>query len=183
MSERKKILWCGEATYLETGYSKYGREVLRRLHDTGKYEIAEFSSYGHWDDARRFSIPWKYYGNLPNNDEAHIYSSNPINAFGAWRFEEVLLDFKPDVVIDIRDTWMNEHQGRSPFRRFFHHCLMPTIDSAPQKEEWVNMYMQADSVFAYSEYGLRVMEEEGGGRINTLGTCSPGAHLEVFKPV
>ena len=44
MSDRKRILFCNEASFLCSGYGKYGREVLTRLHNTGKYDIAEFAT-------------------------------------------------------------------------------------------------------------------------------------------
>ena len=36
----------GEAHYLNSGFGTYCNELLKRLHATGKYEIAEFASYG-----------------------------------------------------------------------------------------------------------------------------------------
>ena len=49
---KKRVLFCSEATYLNTGYATYAREVLSRLHASGKYEIAEFASYGKDGDPR-----------------------------------------------------------------------------------------------------------------------------------
>ena len=66
---KKRILFCGEATYLNTGYATYLREVMSRIHATGKYEIAEFASYGKDDDPRASAIPWPFYGNMPSNKE------------------------------------------------------------------------------------------------------------------
>ena len=48
------------------------------------------------------------YSNTPSNDqERKIYDSNPNNAFGLWRFNHVVLDFKPDIVLTYRDPWMD----------------------------------------------------------------------------
>ena len=49
---KKKILFCSEASYLNTGYATYSREIIRRLHASGKYEVAEFASYGKDGDPR-----------------------------------------------------------------------------------------------------------------------------------
>ena len=57
MSRKKRILFISEAAYLNTGYAKYSKEVISRIHKTGKYEIAEFSIYSNPDDPRRKSIP------------------------------------------------------------------------------------------------------------------------------
>ena len=142
--KKKKILFCGEATYLNTGYATYLREIMKRLYATQKYELAEFASYGSLSDPRAASIPWKMYPNMPTNDEEkQRYEEIPTNQFGEWQFEPVLLDFQPDIVCDIRDFWMFEYQERSPFRSFFNWVIMPTVDANPQNEQWLNTFSNA----------------------------------------
>ena len=95
-----------EFSYLSTGYSTYGREILTRFHNSEKYEVAEFATYIDHEDSRVKDIPWTVFCNLPvspnspnhNKEEVDRYNSNPINAFGAWRFEDVCLNYKPDIV-------------------------------------------------------------------------------------
>lgn len=98
---RKKILYVGEASHLATGYSTYSKEVLSRLYETGKYEIAELACYVQTGDPNLEQFPWRIYANVPHMQDRHgiqQYESNPIHQFGSWRFEEVCLDFKPDMV-------------------------------------------------------------------------------------
>lgn len=182
---KKRILFCNEASFLLTGFGTYGREILNRLVDTGKYEIAEFATYGRVHDARDKDIRWRYYANSVSETDSRfpIYKQNPVHQFGEWRFERVLLDFKPDIVFDIRDYWMLAYQQNSPLRRFFHWVIMPTVDSSPQKEEWIETFIDADGVLTYSEWGGKVLQKEGGGKIKYFGTASPGVDLNVFKPV
>ncbi len=184
MERKPRILWMGEATFLNTGYGVYGREVLSRLHATGKYEIAELGGYGHFADQRAREIPWTYYGNLPDTpQDQEKYDRQMANQWGLWKFEEICLDFKPDIVIDIRDWWMLEYVARSPFRRNFHWAIMPTVDSAPQMEQWLATYLDADSVCAYSEFGRDTMMNETNGRINFRGLAPPAADYNLLKPV
>lgn len=184
MPRKPRILWLGEATFLSTGYGVYGHEVLSRLHATGKYEIAELGSYGNYADPRAMEIPWTYYGCTPDdvtqNDE---YEANMANQWGCWRFEEICIDFQPDIVMDVRDWWMLEWAARSPFRDKFHWAIMPTIDSAPQMEHWLSTYLEADSVCAYSEYGRDVLMNETNGHINFCGIAPPAANYDLLKPV
>lgn len=192
-TERKpRILWVGEATFFNTGYSVYGHELLRRLYDTGKYEIAELGCYADWTLPDKYKLPWTFYANVPvrnhnhpaYNAEAHsIYGSQNTYEFGEWRFEDVCLDFRPDIVMDIRDHWMNEFISRSPFRPFFHWAIMPTVDSAPQQEQWLATYMGADTVTAYSEFGRDCLEGESNGAIKIAALTPPGADASAFKPV
>ena len=193
-----RILWCGEAAYLNTGYGVYDREVLSRLHETGKYEIAELASYGHWNDKRRLSIPWTFYGNLPDTpDDEDTYLASNLNQFGCWKFEETCLDFRPDVVWDIRDWWMMEFAEHSPFRDFYKWVIMPTVDSAPLPDRWVYSYRNADALCAYSEFGRDVLEgkeivvpgtawntEIQNARIGKVfALAPPAADFDVLKPV
>jgi glycosyltransferase involved in cell wall biosynthesis len=181
--QKLKILVVSEASFLSSGFAIYTREILSRLHQTNKYNIAELASYGTVNDPRDKSIPWRYYANAVNeNDPRHAeYSSRGDNQFGRWRFEKVLLDFRPDVVIDFRDYWMSAYQGLSPLRKYFHWILMPTVDSAPQQEEWIDTFISADSIFTYSDWGAKILKEQSSGKINYINTVSPGVDLSTFR--
>lgn len=172
-----------EASFLSSGFAVYTREILSRLYKTNKYDIAEFACYGLVNDPRDKNIPWKYYANAVREDDPRYseYSSRSDNQFGRWRFEKVLLDFKPDIVIDIRDYWMNSYQALSPLRKFFHWILMPTVDSAPQQEDWIDTFLSADSVFTYSDWGAEVLKQQSSNKINYIATVSPGVDLSIFQ--
>jgi glycosyltransferase involved in cell wall biosynthesis len=180
---KKRILFCGEATYLNTGYATYLRETMKILHATQKYELAEFASYGKDDDPRSVDIPWKFYGNLPTDEsQREAYDEVPTNQFGEWKFESVLLDFLPDIVCDIRDFWMLEHQERSAYRPYFNWVIMPTVDASPQNEQWLSTFINADAVFNYSQWGYEVLEKESKGKIKCLGSAPPSAD-SAYQPV
>lgn len=173
---------CSEASFLNSGFGTYTKELLSRLHETQKYHIAEFASYGFVNDPRDHSIDWVYYANaVKNEDPRHPeYSSRLDNQFGRWRFDKVLLDFKPDVVIDIRDYWMSSYQALSPLRQYFHWILMPTVDSEPQQDEWIDTFLSADAVFTYSDWGANVLKAQSSGKIKYIDTASPGVDLNTF---
>lgn len=170
-----------ESSLLSTGYSTYGYEVLTRLYKTGKYEIAELAAYGSASDPRVANIPWKYYPNIPENPKLkNEYNSKPSYQFGEFRFEEVCLDFKPDIVWDIRDWWMMEFEERSPARPYYHWVIMPTVDSAPQNDSWISTFAAADGVFAYSDWGLEELRKQTNNRIKLQCSAPPGADLKNY---
>jgi glycosyltransferase involved in cell wall biosynthesis len=178
---KKRILLVGESSFLRTGYSTYGMEVMKRLHATGKYELAELGCYGQVGDMAAAYLPWQFFHNMPRNDsEQGEYNSRPTNQFGEWRFEQTCLQFRPDIVFDIRDWWMLEFQARSPFRPFFHWAIMPTVDSQPQDEQWMATYQDADAVFTYSDWGLEQLYKQGRGTVPTKCSAPPGADLQSF---
>jgi len=187
---KKRILFCSEATFLNTGYATYTREILNYLHSTGKYEIAEMASYGQRNDPRAANIPWTYYGVAPNTDcepkaseeELNSYNSSPVNQFGGWAFEHICLDFLPDFVCDIRDFWMLDFAERSPFRPYFKWVIMPTVDARPQARQWIATYANADACLTYSDWAGGVLQDQSGGKINYLGSSPPSAH-PAYAPV
>ena len=184
MNRKKRILFCNESSLVKSGFGKYGLEVLKRLHATGKYELAELATYGRAGDPRAEELPWTWFANMPaeGTPEWDRYHKHPAYQFGKFRFERTLLEFKPDIVVDIRDYWMQAFERESPFRRFFHWALMPTVDSEPQRDEWVEGFMDADGVLSYSDWGGEVLKKQSGGTINYCGTASPGADIDVYKP-
>lgn len=186
MPDKKlKILMVSEASFLSSGFGTYAKEILSRLHATGKYDIAELACYGKVNDPKDRDIHWRYYANAVDNDDprAQQYNSSMENQFGRWRFERTLLDFRPDVVIDVRDYWMNSYQQFSPLRPFFHWILMPTVDSAPQQEEWIDTFLHADAIFTYSDFGRDTLLSQSNNKINYIDTTSPGVNLNTFKPL
>ena len=174
-----------EASFLSSGFGTYTREILKRLHSTNKYHIAEFACYGKVNDPKDRDIHWRYYANAVNPDDPRSkeYNSSMENQFGRWRFERVLLDFKPDVVIDVRDYWMNSYQQFSPLRPYFHWILMPTVDSAPQQEEWIDTFLHADAIFTYSDFGRDTVADQSNGKVKYIDTASPGVDLQCFHPI
>jgi len=187
-NRKRRILFTGEASFLATGFSTYWNEVLRRIYPTGEFEIAELGSYAHDDDPRCQQVPWKFYpvGPARSDHEAmQRYMPGPgsTNQFGEWRFNDICLDFQPDIVCGIRDWWMDEFILRSPLRHNFKFIWMPTIDGEPQRELWLDSYKQCDYILTYSEYGMRLLKKTGRRDTPLVTVASPGADLEMFKPV
>ena len=188
LGRKPKILWVNEASFLRTGFSTIGWQILKRLQATGKYDIVELGSYASQNDARwkdpKWGITWKYYGVLPDpNDKQaqQVYQQGyHFNQFGKWKFDEVCLREKPDIVIDIRDRWMaSEWQLKSTYRKYFTYIYMPCVDSHPPMPDWVKDYKETDYILGYSHYAKRVLEQEG---IKCYGVANPGVDTEVFYP-
>lgn len=174
---------CAESHRINSGFGRYTYELLRRLYRSEKYEIAEFASYLA-DDVTQIDVPWKVYPNAVNDQDplAKAYHSHPLNQFGQWRFDKVVLDFKPDIVFDIRDYWMFSYQEISPLRKYFHWIVAPTIDSIPQKPEWLQTFENADMVCTHTDWATRYLESLGR-KIN-LGPCvSDSVNHDEFIPI
>ena len=183
MKYKRKILVISENIASNTGFGKYYKEILTYLHNTGKFELAELSCYATIDDPRLYSTPWKLYCNSvkPNDPRFQEYNNNPNNIFGSWRFEKILLDFKPDFCCDVRDFWMLQGID-SPLRPYYHLILMPTCDSSPIKDKWIEDIHKADSIFAYNDWSLEIMKEESNNKLNAIRSAPPGIDPTIFFP-
>jgi glycosyltransferase involved in cell wall biosynthesis len=179
---KPRVLFASEFSQLKTGYAIYTKEVLSRLFATSKYDIMEFASYCNKNDPRLQQVPWKVFPVLPEQHEQEQYNTDPTNQFGAWKFEQACLTHKPHIVMAIRDFWMDSHQLASPFRPYFYHIWMPTVDAYPQHEQWIASYSECDAVLTYQDWSLKVLEQQGGGIINLCGSAPPCASSN-FKPL
>lgn len=181
---KRRVLVCSEAHWLSTGYATMTREFLSRLHASGKYELFELGSYGRRSDPRGRSAPWGFMGVAPDpGDEEgqRSYDSHRLNEFGKGVFEEACLKFKCTDIISFRDVWMDRHIGESVFRPFYRWHYMPTVDSTPPDDEWLDLYQNADNVLTYTDWARGVLGEYGG--IKLRGVAPPGADFGTFKPV
>jgi glycosyltransferase involved in cell wall biosynthesis len=179
---KKKVLFVTESHQVASGFGTYAKQVLPRLHATGKYELAEFASYAHTE--KNPNVDWLFFSNMPKTEkDHHLYNQSPVNHFGHWRFDNVILNFKPDIVLTYRDPWMDQWIGDSAARPFFHWAWMPTVDSAPQKTKWMENFRKPDALLAYSEYGEKVLLEQSNNKLNVIGCASPAIDPNVYKPV
>lgn len=165
---KKRVFLANDASYLDTGYGVYGKELLTRLHNSGKYEVAELGCYATADNPANKNIPWKFYPNAVGSQDKKFneYKSNPLNQFGLWRFNRAILDFKPHIVFDVRDYWMFAYQEMSPYKKYFNWIVMPATDSAPPKIDWLYTYSNADIVMPYTKWALNTLKKYGGKNLN-----------------
>jgi glycosyltransferase involved in cell wall biosynthesis len=179
---KKRILWVNEASWKNTGYSVYGREVLSRLCKVPEFEVAELACYATNEDAKKNPREWFVFPNNPGeqSEDYDTYINSPNLTFGEYTFNSVCLDFKPDIVMDIRDWWMFEYQQRCPFRDFFHWAIMPTVDAMPQNPQWINTFATADSVMTYSEFGRDTILNQCN-KIKFVDIASPAASDDFFQ--
>lgn len=185
-SKKIKILVVNEFSQLATGFATYMQNVMQELHKNDKYEVAELAGHCNSQDPRLAYIPWKVYPNAPNpnnQEEIQAFQSNPVNQFGKWKFDETCLDFKPDVVLTIRDPWFDMWIEKSPYRKYFKFIHMPTCDGEPQKQEWMEFYESCDLLLTYSYWSKHILETQSGGKLKIFDVASPAVEHEIFRPL
>ena len=181
---KRRVLILTESRKLSTGFGTFAAELLPRLFATGKYDIAELASYTtsiDWQDTH-----WPVYGVMPLPGEKQYeeyYSADPYTQWGMLRFDDVVLRFKPDIVISYRDPWNDKWIIDSPYFGMFRWIWMTTCDSAPQKVEWLHAMKRADILLTYSPYGTRVIEGQTKNRLKVFDWVGAGVDYDVFVPI
>lgn len=180
---KKRILMVGESSHIPSGFGNYTREILSRLYNTNKYEVAELSCYRH--DRVNKTEPWKIYpvSVMPQDPLFNEFMKHPNNRFGQWRFDLTLLDFKPDIVIDIRDFWNFSYQEISPLRPFFKWVIAPTYDSDPPKIDTFNMFNNADRLLFHTDWAKDKYLSYSKSIDNVGEVVSDSVDPNIFKPL
>lgn len=184
--QKKRIFIANDASILNSGYGIYGKEIISRIHNSDKYEVAELGCYCDINNPKIKNIPWKFYPNAVNAQDPryNLYQSNGLNQYGMWRFNRCILDFKPHIVFDVRDYWMYFYQDISPYRHHFNWIIMPTTDSSPPKLEWLYTYQNAELIVPYTEWAKKVLSEICGNTINLFPkVANAGINPNEFYPI
>jgi len=197
---KKRILVVNEAHFLSTGFSNYMRDIITRLYNTAKYDIAELGTYCRPSDPRIRNVKWRFYAGMPEEGDKvgqekynKLYPQwgrmSPLGQFGANILDEVLLDFQPDYVLNIMDAWMQSPVFDTPLRKMYRLISMPCLDSTPQREEWMRMYESADYLLGYSDFAINILNEQSP-KIKTAGArkllpmpARPGVDMKTFRPL
>lgn len=183
---KKRIFIANDASILDTGYGIYGKEIISRIHNSDKFEVAELGCYVEKNHPKIKSIPWKFYPNAIPADDQRVdqYKANGANQFGAWRFNRCLIDFKPHIVFDVRDYWMYSYQDASPYRKYFSWIIMPTTDSTPPRIEWLYTFTNAELIVPYTDWAKKVLLEFCGNKINLFPKiANAGINANEFFPI
>ena len=173
MQNKKRILFLTESHKLASGFGTYAKEVVKRIHETNKYEVGQIACYSKPSDFN--DTDWPIYGIAPEANEKDYFQMHkqPPVQWGILRFGQICSHFKPDIVVTYRDPWMDAYIADSPLLPFFHWVWMPTIDSEPQKNEWLYWFNRCDGLMAYSEYGIRTLHNQTNGRLKVSDCASP----------
>ena len=158
--KNKKVLLVGEATYMNSGYANYGYQIMNMLYDSEDFDVAELSCHG--SDSRKNEIRWKSYV-VPKDK----------NIYGTDTFNDVLIDFKPDIVWSFRDPWVDSFIADSVLRNHFKWVYMPTVDSLPLDIDWIDTINRADYVFTYTDWASDELKKLCPN-LNLVGSAPPG---------
>ena len=177
---RKRVIVGGDTSTANSGFAIYKKHLLKGLFDSNLFEVAEVGNGGYIEDKQR--VPWKYYptGVKPGDPRYQQYISNPSNEYGTWRWDRIALGFRPHVVVSPSDCWQFAHETTSPLRPYYHWMISPTVDSLPQRIDFMQIYAQADTLLAYTDWARKYLVDN---RLPCLDYIGMGIDPDVMKPV
>lgn len=177
---KKRIIVGGDTSTANSGFAVYKKHLLKGLMDSNLFEVAEVGNGGQIEDKQK--VPWKYYPTAvkPNDERYAQFTSNPANEYGAWRWERICLDYKPTHTVDVPDPWQVAHILTSPLRPYYHTIMMPTVDSVPQRIDFLQIFKGIDSLYTYTDWAKDYLNNLG---YNCLDSIGMGVNTNVFKPV
>jgi glycosyltransferase involved in cell wall biosynthesis len=182
---KKRILMCAESSHIASGFGNYTKEILSRLYQTNKYEIAELSCYRTPEVVK--VEPWRIYPVAVSKKHPLFkdYTASVSNEFGQWRFDYALLDWQPDIVIDIRDFWNFSYQEISPLREFYHWVVAPTYDSSPAKIGTMHTFKNVDTLLFHTEWAKNDISKYNFNNLFSMGhgVVSDAVDPNVFVPL
>lgn len=173
MERKKRILYLSDFAGAFTGFGKNTKLLLNYLHNTNKYEIcnaAQGVMAGNADQEDRF--PWKTVGVLPN-DPAKI---NQINqdpnlaraaSYGEVEIENIVKEFKPDVIFSVNDTWGSQFVVNKNFFSKIPTVCWNTFDSLPLLPDTIENAKKIQHYWTWSDFARKELHKLGHTHVKT----------------
>lgn len=178
-----KVLMVTECSYLSTGYAVYARNLLTQLHSDSRFEIAEMGTFFNPHDNKVDQIPWTFFANVPPNHLPENKKNELLQdvrfQMGYYTFNDIVLEYQPDIVISAMDYWMQSFINASPYRKCFSSIWMCPHDSIPQEKQWLEDMSNHDGIITYCDWATEEIKK-ASPKINVLGAATPCAEPEFF---
>jgi glycosyltransferase involved in cell wall biosynthesis len=169
---KKRILFHTNFSRLFTGFGKNNKNILRKLHATGKYELIEFANGLPWDAPDCKMQPWQCYGSLPNqNVLASIRGDGTKERaanYGAYAVDHAIQTLKPDVYIGIEDIWAFHGFWDKPWWDHITSVIWTTLDSLPILPDAVDAAPKVKNYYVWASFAEHALKEMGYNHVQTL---------------
>jgi glycosyltransferase involved in cell wall biosynthesis len=167
MEQRKKrVLFLSDYAGAFTGFGKNTKLLLKYLYQTKKYDILNAAQGLTKHGAHCLRFPWKSMGVLPD-DPSKIAQINQdpnlgrIAAYGDLEIENIVKEFKPDVVFSVNDTWGSQFVVD---KKFFNHIptvCWNTFDSLPLLPDTIEKANKIKHYWTWSDFARKELHRVG----------------------
>jgi glycosyltransferase involved in cell wall biosynthesis len=157
---KKRILFLTDYAGAFTGFGKQCKLLLTYLYKTGKYEILNAAQGLQKSGAHNTKYPWQSIGVLPDNPQKIQELSQDPNlarmaAYGSFEINNIVKDFKPDIVFSINDTWGSQFVTDLPFFSKIPTVCWNTFDSLPLLPDTIEKAKKIQNYWTWSDFARK----------------------------
>ena len=165
-NRKKRLLFLSDHASAFTGFGKQCKLLLKYLYKTGKYEICNAAQGMQRNDDNEKRFPWKTIGVLPN-DPQRIQQINQdpnlgrMAAYGDMEIENIVKEFKPDVIFSVNDTWGSQFVIDKNFFDIIPTVCWNTFDSLPLLPDTVDKAKKIKHYWTWSDFARKELHRLG----------------------
>lgn len=163
---KKRVLFLTDYAGAFTGFGKQCKLLLTYLYKTGKYEILNAAQGVQSNAIFSKKFPWKTVGVLPNDPEKINQINQDPNlarnvAYGALEINNIVKDFKPDVIFSVNDTWGSQFVVDMPFFNKIPTVCWNTFDSLPLLPDTIERANKIKNYWTWSDFARKEFHKIG----------------------
>lgn len=170
-----------------TGFGKQTKLFLEYLYKTGKYEILNaaqgIQKYGDFNDR----YPWKTLGVLPTDPNLiQTLNKDPqqgrLASYGKFGIEEIVKEFKPDVIFSVNDTWGSQYVTEFEFFKKIPTICWNTFDSLPLLPETITKAKDIKYYWTWSDFARKEFHKHNFKQVKNQYPLVNTKHFYKLSP-
>ena len=167
---KKTVLIHSNFTRAFTGFGKNKKNIMRYLHDTGKYNLIELANGIEWDAPSTQLLPWTCRGSLPKPQEMQGLTAEQQReqGYGSKLVDRAIKEFKPDVYIGMEDIWGFNGYHTKPWWNKVNTMIWTTLDSLPILPQAIEYAPKIKNYYVWASFAEKAMNELGYSNVKTL---------------
>jgi glycosyltransferase involved in cell wall biosynthesis len=163
---KKRVLFLTDYAGAFTGFGKQCKLLLTFLYKTGKYEILNAAQGTPKNGPHNTKFPWKTIGVLPDNpNKIQQLNQDPnlarMASYGFLELNDIVKDFKPDVIFSINDTWGSQFVSDLPFFEKIPTVCWNTFDSLPLLPDTIEKSKKLKYYWTWSDFARKEFHKHG----------------------
>ncbi len=163
---KKRILFLTDYAGAFTGFGKQCKLLLTYLYNTGKYEIMNAAQGLPKHGPHNIKFPWQTVGVLPDDPNKIQQINQDPNlarnaAYGALEINNIVKEFKPDVIFSINDTWGSQFVIDQPFYKKIPTICWNTFDSLPLLPDTIENAKKLKYYWTWSDFARKEFHKLG----------------------
>jgi glycosyltransferase involved in cell wall biosynthesis len=161
---KKRVLFLTDYAGAFTGFGKQCKLLLSYLYKTGKYEILNAAQGIPKNGPHTLKFPWNTIGVLPD-DAQKIQQINQdpnlarMAAYGQLEINDIVKDFKPDIIFSINDTWGSQFVVDMPFFNKITTVCWNTFDSLPLLPDTIEKASKIKHYWTWSDFARKELHK------------------------